>query len=54
MNPQPLIIKTQSHKKFGKEDLYEAFQQTLSMPLKVGINLVPFASAEMLPTLQWW
>ena len=35
-NPKPLIIKTQGHnnKKFGKMNLYEAFQQALSVPLK--------------------
>ena len=36
MNPQPLIIRTQGHnnKKFGKMNLYEAFQQALFVPQK--------------------
>ena len=45
MNPQPLIIRTQGHnnKKFGKMNLYEAFQQTVSVPQKKkGTKLVPY------------
>ena len=44
MNPQPLIIRTQGHnnKKFGKMNLYEAFQQALFEPQKKGKKLVPY------------
>ena len=54
MNPQPLIIRTQGHnnKKFGKMNLYEAFQQAASVPQKKEQNWY-FTSAEMLPTLRW-
>ena len=63
MNPQPLIIRTQGHnnKKFEKMNLYEAFQQAVSVPKKKEQNWY-LISAEMLPTLrrkevaakQWW
>ena len=45
MNPQPRIIRTQGHnnKKFGKMNLYEAFQQTVSVPQKKkGTKLVHY------------
>ena len=53
MNPQPQIIRTQGHNnnKFGKMNLYEAFQQVLFVPQKKEQNWY-FTSAEMLPTLR--
>ena len=50
MNPQPQIIRTQGHNnnKFGKMNLYEAFQQVLFVPQKKEQNWY-LTSAEMLP-----
>ena len=56
MNPRPLIIRTQGHnnnnKKFGKMNLYEAFQQALFVPQKKEQNWY-LTIAEMLPMLRW-
>ena len=55
LNPQPLIIRTQGHnnnKKFGKMNLYEAFQQAVSVTEKKEQNWY-LTIAEMLPTLRW-
>ena len=55
MNLQPLIIRTQGHnnnKKFGKMNLYEAFQQAVSVTEKKEQNWY-LTIAEMLPTLRW-
>ena len=49
MNPQPLIIRTQGHnKKFEKMNLYEAFQQAVSVKQNWYLT-----SVEMLPMLRW-
>ena len=54
MNPQPLIIRTQgqNNKKFGKMNLYEAFQLVVFVPQKKEQNLY-LTIAEMLPMLRW-
>ena len=49
MNPQPLIIRTQGHnKKFEKMNLYEAFQQAVSVKQNWYLT-----SVEILPMLRW-